>query len=105
MTRTRVNASSIISNSFLFPYFQAFRPRGCVYFSAFGKRARIDEGKPEAENTLPSGRKIVRLPCPQVWLDASEGEPRFAGKDIRQYPGPHERLDRFLSKEERRCKR
>ena len=72
MTRTRVNASSIISNSFLFPFFQAFRPRGCVYFSAFGKRARIDEGKPEAENTLPSGRKIVRLPCPQVWLDASE---------------------------------
>ena len=78
MTRTRVNASSIISNSFLFPYFQAFRPRGCVYFSAFGKRARKDEGKPETENTLPHGRKIVRLPCLEVWLDASLGELRFA---------------------------
>jgi hypothetical protein len=78
MTRTRVNASSIITNSFLFPFFRAFRPRGCVYFSAFGKRARKDEGKPETENTLPHGRKIVSLPCPQVWLDASMGELRFA---------------------------
>lgn len=69
MTRTRVNASSIISNSFLFPYFQAFRPRGCVYFSAFGKRARKDEGKPETENTLPSGRKIVLSPLPAGRLD------------------------------------
>ena len=64
--------------TFIFPLFQAFRPRGCVYFSAFGKRARKDEGKPETENTLPHGRKIVRLPCPQVWLDASMGELRFA---------------------------
>ncbi len=78
MIRTRVNASSIISNSFLFPSFQAFRPRVCVYFSALGERARIEEGKPETENTLPSGRKIVRLPCLQVWLDASVGEFRFA---------------------------
>ena len=104
MTRTRVNESSINTNSFLFPFFRAFRPRGCVYFSAFGKRARKDEGKPETENTLPSGRKIVRLPCPQLWLDASMGELRFAGKDIRQYPGPHERLYRFWSKKERRSR-
>ena len=68
MIRTRVNASSIITNSILFPLFRTFRPRGCVYFSALGKRARKDEGKPEKENTLPSGRKIVRLPCFQVGL-------------------------------------
>ena len=62
-----------------FPFFlRAFRPRGCVYFSAFGKQARKDEGKLETENTLPHGRKIVSLPCPQVWLDASMGELRFA---------------------------
>ena len=78
MTRTRVNASSIITNSFLFPLFRAIRPRGCVYFSAFGKLARKDEGKPETENTLPHGRKIVSLPCPQVWLDTSMDELRFA---------------------------
>ena len=71
-------AKSSIRFSFLFPSFQAFQPRGCVYFSAFGKRARKDEGKPETENTLPHGRKIVRLPCLEVWLDASLGELRFA---------------------------
>ena len=98
MIRTRVITSSIISNSFLFPSLRAFRPRGCVYFSASGKRAHIDEGKPETENTLPSGRKIVRLPCPQVWLDASVGELRFAGKDIRQSPGPHKRKNPFRVK-------
>ena len=49
-------------------------------------------------------RKIVRLPCPKVWLDASEVGLRFAGKDTRQYPGPHKRKSRFRSKEETRCR-
>ena len=49
--------------------FRTFRPRGCVCLSAFGKRARTDEGKPETENTLPSGRKIVLSPLPAGRLD------------------------------------
>ena len=47
----------------------------------------------------PGGRLSVS-PAQQVWLDASLGELRFAGKDIRQSPGPHERRIRFRSKEE-----
>jgi len=77
MTRTRVNASSIITNSFLFPFSEPSGPGDAYNFSAFGKRARKDEGKPETENTLQHGRKIVSLPCPQVWLDASMDELRF----------------------------
>ena len=48
------------------------------------------------------GGRLSVSPAPQVWLDASEGELRFAEMDIRQYPGPHERCNRFLSKEEKR---
>ena len=52
-----------------FPFLPGLPARGCVYFSAFGKRARKDEGKPETENTLPSGRKIVLSPLPAGRLD------------------------------------
>ena len=61
-----------------FPLLSGLPAPGMRFFSAFGKRARKDEGKPETENTLPHGRKIVRLPCLEVWLDASLGELRFA---------------------------
>ena len=37
-------------------------------------------------------------PYPQVRLDASEGELRFAGKDIRQSTGPHKRKRVFRLK-------
>ena len=103
MNKTRVIASSILMNSFLFPLFRAFGPGKRLFF-CFVIASPYDEGKPETENTLPSRRKIVRLPCLQVWLDASMGELRFAEKDIRQYPGPHERSYRFRSKEERRSR-
>ena len=48
------------------------------------------------------GGRLSVSPALQVWLDASEGELRFAEMDIRQYPGPHERFNRFRSKEEKR---
>ena len=48
------------------------------------------------------GGRLSVSPALQVWLDASEGELRFAEKDIRQSPGPHERCNRFLLKEEKR---
>ena len=104
MIRTRVNASSIITNSFLFPFFRAFRPRGCVYFSAFGKRARKDEGKPETENTLPQGGRLSVSPESRPGLTHRRYGLRFAGKDTRQYPRPHYRKSRFRSKEESRCR-
>jgi hypothetical protein len=87
-----------------FPFVPGLPAPGMRIFFCFRKASPFDEGKPETENTLPSERKIVSLPCPQVWLDASMGELRFAGKDIRQSPGPHERFYRFRSKEERRSR-
>lgn len=50
------------------------------------------------------GGRLSVSPALQVWLGASEGEHRFAEMDIRQSPGLHERLYRFLLKEERRSK-
>ena len=35
-----------------FPFVPGLPAPGFVYFSAFGKRALSDEGKPETENTL-----------------------------------------------------
>ena len=61
MTRTSVNASSITSNWFLFPFFQAFRPRGCVFFFCFRKasphrwrQAGDGEYAPDREEDCPS---------------------------------------------------
>lgn len=58
-----------------------FRPSGpgdAYFFSAFGKRAYVDEGKPETENTLPKEGRLSVAPGSLVWLDVSDGELRFA---------------------------
>lgn len=59
-----------------------FRPSGpgdAYFFSAFGKRAYVDEGK--RRRRIRSRRKEGRLsvaPGSLVWLDVSDGELRFA---------------------------
>lgn len=63
-----------------FPLCSGLSGPGMRIFFCFRKKNPVDSGKPEADNTLPKGRKIVRLPCPQVWLDASMDEFRFAGR-------------------------
>ena len=62
MIRIRVNASSITLNFDSFPFVPDLPAPGMRVFFCFGKAQPEDEGKPETENTLPSGRKIVRLP-------------------------------------------
>ena len=83
--------------------FRTFRPRGCVYFSALGKPGR--KMKASRRRRIRSRREEdCPSPLDQVWLDASEVGLRFAGKDTRQYPGPHKRKSSFRSKGESRCR-
>ena len=62
MIGTRVNASSIITNSFLFPLFRGLPAPGMRVFFCFGEALPEDEGKPETENTLPQGGRLSVSP-------------------------------------------
>ena len=102
MTRIRVNASSITLNFDSFPFVPDLPAPGMRVFFCFGKAQPEDEGKPETENTLPPGGRLSVSPESRSGLTHRRYGLRFAGKDTRQYPGPHERKSRFRSKEESR---
>lgn len=87
MIRTRVNTSSITLN-ILFSLISGPPAPGDAYIFLLSESEPVYM-KASRRRRIRSRirRKIVRLPCPQVWLDASMGEFRFAGKDIRQSPG------------------
>ena len=65
MTRTRVNPSSITLNFDSFPLCPGLSGPGMRVFFCFGKALPEDEGKPEAENTLP---QVWKSPG-RIWAD------------------------------------
>ena len=77
-----------------------FRPSGPgdAYIFLLLESEPVDEGKPETENTLPKEGRLSVSPGSLVWLDVSDGELRFAEKDIRQSTGPHKRKQVFRLK-------
>ena len=58
--------------------FQTFRPRDAYIFLHPESESRKMKASRRRRIRSCQKRKIVCLPCPQVWLDASMGELRFA---------------------------
>ena len=78
-----------------------FRPSGpgdaYIFLLSESEPVKMEARRRRRIRSRPGGR-LSASPEPLVRLDVSYSELRFAGKDIRQSPGPHKRKNPFRVK-------